>query len=328
MRIAIIGRTSVLYDTALALRAAGHDIACIITAPAAPEYSRTADDFERLAGEIGAPFVLATRGSRPDFEALCSGADAGVSVNWVSVLSSRHVGLFRLGILNAHHGDLPAYRGNACANWAILRGEPAITTTIHLMEGGALDCGRVICQERFPLAAGTTIGDVYDWSERAIPPLFARAIDLLGENPQYTLKVARVDGPGSFRCYPRMPEDSYLDWAQPVRDVDALVRASSRPFSGAYTFHWDGTAVKKLRVLGCRIVSETTPDVAVPGQVLENNRETGESLVRCGAGVLAIATCRYEDDDAEFAPGRRWTSIRMRLGVRAEDWLWELTSKK
>ena len=44
MKIAIIGRTEALLDTATALRKAGHEIACILTAKEAPEYTRTADD--------------------------------------------------------------------------------------------------------------------------------------------------------------------------------------------------------------------------------------------------------------------------------------------
>jgi methionyl-tRNA formyltransferase len=328
VRIAVIGRTQVLYDTALALRAQGHQIGCVITAPAAPEYTRTEEDFRQLAVMCGAPYFCATRGSRPDFETLCRGLDIGVSVNWVSLVSARQLALFRIGMLNAHHGDLPAYRGNACSNWAILQGESSITATIHLMEGAALDCGRIVCQERYALTDRSTIGDVYTWSERSTPALFARAIELLDRDPAYTLKIARPDSPDSFRCYPRMPEDNFIDWTRPARDIDALVRASSHPFPGAYTFHWDGSSVRKLRVLSSRVVADETNDLAAPGQVMENNRETGESLVRCGAAVLALETCRYDDESEAFAPGRRWTSIRMRLGVRAEDWLWELSRNK
>ena len=328
MTIAIIGRTQVLYDAAIALRAAGHQIACIITAPAAPEYSRTEEDFRQLAAQWAVPFFCATRGSRPDFASLCRGVDAGVSVNWVSVLSERHTSLFRLGIHNAHHGDLPAYRGNACSNWAILQGESDLTATIHLMEGGALDCGRVILQERYSLTGTTTIGDVYRWSEKTTPDMFVRALERLDNDPGYALKIATADSPGSFRCYPRMAEDFYIDWTKPAREVDALVRASSAPFAGAYTYLWEGAAVKKLRVLAARIVSDDTSDLAIAGQVLDNNRDTGETLVRCGGGVIALVTCRYEDESAEFSPGRRWTSIRMRLGVRAEDWLWQLAQQR
>jgi len=43
MKIAIIGRTEILYDVAERLHAEGHELVCILTAKEAPEYTRTAD---------------------------------------------------------------------------------------------------------------------------------------------------------------------------------------------------------------------------------------------------------------------------------------------
>lgn len=45
MRIAIIGRTEILYDVAERLHDEGHELVCVLTAKEAPEYKRTADDF-------------------------------------------------------------------------------------------------------------------------------------------------------------------------------------------------------------------------------------------------------------------------------------------
>ena len=44
---------------------------------------------------------------------------------------------------NAHAGDLPRYRGNACANWAIINGEDKVGLSIHKMDAG-LDSGPII----------------------------------------------------------------------------------------------------------------------------------------------------------------------------------------
>jgi len=49
MKIAIIGRTELLYETIWKLHEAGHNIACILTAKAAPEYTRTEADFREKA---------------------------------------------------------------------------------------------------------------------------------------------------------------------------------------------------------------------------------------------------------------------------------------
>lgn len=325
MKVAIIGRTQVLYETALRLVAQGHLIGCIITAKAAPEYSRKEEDFKFLASEMNAPFLFTNTLDNPEVEELCKGLDIGVSVNWVSIIRQRHIDLFRLGILNGHHGDLPKYRGNACSNWAILNGEERITNTIHLMEGDKLDCGRIIHQHHLELSANSTISDVYRWSEKTVPEAFVHAINKLSNDSNYTLKYADSQGSDAFRCYPRLPEDGYLDWTLPVTKINNLIRAVCHPFAGAYTYHLYKGEIRKLIVLKSHILEKQTKDYAMPGHVLKNNRETGESHVQCGEGLIALVRCRYEGELQEFSPGERWNSIRMRLGIRAEDWLWTLS---
>jgi methionyl-tRNA formyltransferase len=49
----------------------------------------------------------------------------------------------RLGWLNVHPGALPAYRGNACPEWAVLNGDDVVATA-HLIDEG-LDTGPVVC---------------------------------------------------------------------------------------------------------------------------------------------------------------------------------------
>ena len=327
MKVAIIGRTQILYETALKLHAAGHTIVGVVTAEAAPEYSRTEKDFEALAEKFDVPFFLTRTLDKPEIEKVLSRADIGVSTNWVSVITQKHIDLFRLGILNSHSGDLPRFRGNACANWAILVGDNKVTNTIHFMEGDQLDCGRIVAQDHLTITEDTTIADVYRWTEQALPDLYVRAVDTIDKDNDYSLKYADPNDPVGFRCFPRLPEDGFIDWTKPVTDIHRLIRAVTTPFVGAYTFLWEKETVRKLIVIESRIVQTSTSDLAVPGHVLLNDKATGESLVRCGEGVIALRRCRYVDEDAEFAPGQRWKSIRMRLGVRPEDWLWWLQQR-
>src|SRR5690242_5379814 len=113
MRIIIIGRTEILYDTAVLLAREGHEIVAIVTSNEAPEYKRTASDFEDLAKQYGVPFFKTAKvenvGKIP--------ADIGVSINYPEIISQSFIDRFRLGILNGHGGDLPRYRGNACHGW-------------------------------------------------------------------------------------------------------------------------------------------------------------------------------------------------------------------
>ena len=61
MNIGIIGRSELLYNTAEYLIDKGHTIKLIITAKEAPEYTKTSDDFERLANKVGAEYLFTNK---------------------------------------------------------------------------------------------------------------------------------------------------------------------------------------------------------------------------------------------------------------------------
>ncbi len=323
MRFAALGRTEYLYDAILALHRAGHQAACVVTAPAAPEYVRREQDFEALASEMSCPFRVASHLHDQDVLDLLRNAEVAVSVNWPSILSNTVLDLFLHGVLNIHAGDLPRYRGNACPNWAILQGEDAVTLSVHVMLPDELDCGRVLSQRSLALTDETYIADVNAWILSVAPEMFVEAVQGLERDPDFALKTARADDPEALRCYPRVPEDGYIDWTRPALDIHRLVRASSTPLPGAYTYAFLDGRLTKIHVLRAHPVEPGLGnDLAEPGQVLRNDPATGESLVACGRGtVLALEQCQVGDGEP-FAPGKAWRSIRARLGTRAEDVLW------
>src|SRR5690606_22857566 len=99
------------------------------------------------------------------------GAQVAISVNWPSLIGPAMRAVFKYGVVNAHAGDLPRYRGNACPNWAILAGEERIHVTLHRM-GDGIDDGPILLQRSMPLAPQTYVTDVYRFLGDAIPEMF------------------------------------------------------------------------------------------------------------------------------------------------------------
>lgn len=166
MKIALIGRTQILYDSALRLHEMGHEIVCIHTSKEAPEYKCTASDFKSQANTWNITFQ---QGSKiVDFKKFLSNssADIAVSINYTGIIPQSIIDLFPLGILNAHGGDLPRYRGNACQAWAILNGEDNIGLCIHKMLGDELDSGNIIVRDYFPIDYRTKVTQVWEWMEQ------------------------------------------------------------------------------------------------------------------------------------------------------------------
>jgi len=285
MRVAILGRTHWLLASAEVVAAQGHAIALVATAQAAPEYRVREADFAAFAQAHSAPFFVSPDVNGADFvNALCvAKADIAISVNWPTLIRREACESIRLGILNAHAGDLPRYRGNACPNWAILNGEPHAGLCVHAMNPDALDAGPVYARDHFNLDPSVYIADIYAWLDQSIPRLFAKAIANL-DRPGFVPEDQASTGVRPLRTHPRRPEDGQIDWRSDAVAVARLIRASSRPFAGAFT-HLEG---EERVVIWRASVADLDHDVAaVPGQILGRSAN-GNPLVACGTGVLEI----------------------------------------
>jgi UDP-4-amino-4-deoxy-L-arabinose formyltransferase/UDP-glucuronic acid dehydrogenase (UDP-4-keto-hexauronic acid decarboxylating) len=304
MRIAIIGRTEILYETACRLHAANHEIVCILTAKEAPEYTRGAEDFRLLAEQWGVPYACSAK--IIDYQNLLalSGADIAVSINYSGVIPKEVTNLFPLGILNAHGGDLPQYRGNACQAWAILNGEEKIGLCIHRMIGDELDSGDIIARAYQSVNIDTTIGQVMDWIGYVTPGLFVDALAQLQRDPGFILERQSKDPALALRCYPRRPEDGQIDWNKPALDIVRLVNASGRPYAGAFCFYGD----KQLTVWGARL-GDDERFLAVPGQITAITND----YLEVAAGVGKVRLTKLELGGALVQPSAVWKSIRSRL---------------
>jgi UDP-4-amino-4-deoxy-L-arabinose formyltransferase/UDP-glucuronic acid dehydrogenase (UDP-4-keto-hexauronic acid decarboxylating) len=305
MKIAVIGRTEILYETACRLNASGHEIVCILTAKEAPEYTRGTEDFRKLAEQLSVPYASSAKIIDYRDFLVASGADIAVSINYSGVIPSVITDLFPLGILNAHGGDLPRYRGNACQAWAILNGEEKIGLCIHRMIGDELDSGDILARTYLPIDINSTIGQAMDWIGRATPGLFVDALEQLRRDPGFILERQSKDSALALRCYPRRPADGRIDWRKPAVEVLRLINASGKPYSGAFC-DFEG---QKLVVWRADLVEDDEVFCAVPGQITA----LGDGFVDVACGIGKVRIREAEVNGRSDAP-RTWIqSIRKRL---------------
>lgn len=305
MKIAIIGRTEVLYNTAIDLKKKGYEISCILTSKAAPEYSRTENDFKILAEMWGIPFEQGANIEKHIDFLRKTNSDLAVSINYSGVIPQSVIDLFPFGILNAHGGDLPRYRGNACQAWAILNGESQIGLCIHKMIGGELDSGDIIAREFLDINLSTKITDVWDWITNCTPNIMEKAVVRLQKDPHYILEKQSLDPKDALRCYPRKPEDGRIDWNRDAIDVLRLINASNKPYTGAYCLFENET----MKLWEAELIEDSECFCAVPGQVTKISNDFIE--VACGKGLIRLFLVEYENKIS--SPNLFIKSIRKRL---------------
>ncbi len=313
MRVLAIGRSEYLFE-AIKRISGFHQIVAIVTGPAAPESIVTELDFESLAKDLGCGYLYAER-IDDQLLSFCSKVepDVGISVNWMSVIGESFLDIFPKGVLNAHCGDLPFYRGNAVLNWALVRGEKEIFVSVHSMMPGELDVGDIYAQCSFSIGDEDNVGRLVEKVGEVIPFAYELALKNLEED-RCLRKFSEVIERGGFRCYPRLPVDGCIDWSRSAVEIDRLVRASAAPYPGAFTALFHNGILHKLSVWKTRVVCVSTQDVGVPGHVVLNDRISGETHVYTGEGILALQSVQWVGGET-FKPGQYFKSIRMRFGL-------------
>jgi folate-dependent phosphoribosylglycinamide formyltransferase PurN len=115
-----------------------------------------------LAERCGARLVEAT--SINSGETLSAVAayrpDLVVVMNFDQILAAPFIALPRIGVLNIHPSLLPSLRGPCPVIWALAEQRAVSGATIHVIEDGTIDAGRVLAQFEVPLRRGLSVAEV------------------------------------------------------------------------------------------------------------------------------------------------------------------------
>ncbi|MCA6441715.1 MAG: hypothetical protein IM598_06875 [Chitinophagaceae bacterium] len=300
-----IGRSRYLYDSIKYLQRHGYSFKAIVTDEAYDEYDVKSTDFEKLANDFGAGFYLLKSLKAADIKDLIyeNEIKVAISANWRYTIPENFLNLFELGVLNFHLGNLPDYKGNATVNWSIINGESYINGNIHKMEP-ELDAGDVIAVKSIPIDEDTYVSDIIRQAEIMVPDLYLEAVNSILGNPEHCAIKGTAKG---LRCFPRIPEDGRIQWNQSAQQICRLVRASSRPYSGAFAYYED----KPLIIWKARVYTYDEKFLATPGHVTMINKSAGNIIVACDNSMLEIQELEYEG--IVYSPASLIKSIRTRL---------------
>lgn len=304
MNVGLLGRSKWLLDTAKLLIKSGYKIQFLITSNSEDFYAVTNHDFEIFSKSNGIPFYFGTNINKIIANITnLDNTDVVISVNWINILDNKFIRKFKYGVLNAHTGDLPKYKGNACPNWAILNFESKIALTIHKMTE-ELDSGPIILKRYLPINEETYITEVYLWLNEVIPFAFLTALKQV-EKPFKNINKPEIK---TLRTFPRRESDSRIIWSNTTRNIYALIRASSKPFKGAFS-----SLENKLDVfiLSARLYDPGYSFCAIPGQVcfMVNNNP----IIATGDGMIEILECYSTLGNSDITKKAILKSLRNRL---------------
>jgi methionyl-tRNA formyltransferase len=311
VRLLFWGTSSFAVPSLHALLGEGFDVAAVVTQPdRAAGRSRSTlvpTPVKRAAIAEALPVLQPEKLGDESFLAQLRDFEPELSIviSYGHILRASLIDLPARGTLNVHASLLPALRGAAPIQGAILAGLPETGVTIMRM-APALDAGPILLQARTPVARDETAGELeVRLSELGalalVEALTLMALDQLPESPQdeaaasYAPKIAR--------------EMARVDWTQSGPAVSRLVRAYD-PKPGAFTTH-RGAEIKLFGATDAQPGDGT----GAAGEVVAIDDHG--MVVACGSGSVRI-NCAQPAGRTRLEPAQwmrgRGIDIGERLG--------------
>jgi methionyl-tRNA formyltransferase len=272
VRLVFAGTPQVAVPALEALLGSDHEVVGVLTRPdarAGRGRHESPSPVAQRAAEAGLEILKPAKASEPDLRDRLAelAPDCCPVVAYGALVPRPLLDLPPHGWVNLHFSLLPAWRGAAPVQHAVLHGDQVTGATVFTLEEG-LDTGPVLSVMTEAVRPRDTSGDLLDRLAVAGGGLLVRTLDAL-ERGELAPRPQPTEG---VSLAPKLTvEDARVDWVSPAFHIDRQVRACT-PAPGAWT-SWAGDR------LGLGPVEPAGPSDLAPGQV-----RAGKQEVLVGAG--------------------------------------------
>jgi len=275
VRVVFAGTPEVSVTALKAIVASRHEVVAVVTRPDAPAgrgRKLVASPVAEYAEELGVEVLKPVKPSDPEFLARLReiAPDCCPVVAYGGLLPQAALDIPPHGWINLHFSVLPAWRGAAPVQHAIIGGDDVTgASTFRIVK--ALDAGPVygVLTER--IGPKDTAGDLLNRLAESGAKLLVDTLDGI----EAGVLEAREQPADGITIAPKLTvEDAALDLSAPAQRVDRLVRGCN-PAPGAWTtFRGERPKVREVNL---------TDEELKPGEI-----RTTKSTVTVGTGSKAI----------------------------------------
>ncbi|HEX4091723.1 MAG TPA: methionyl-tRNA formyltransferase [Trebonia sp.] len=261
MRLVFAGTPEVALPALRALVASRHTVAAVVTRPDAPAgrgRRLLASPVAELAAELGIEALKPDRPREPSFQdrLRAIAPDCCPVVAYGALLPQSALDIPAHGWVNLHFSVLPAWRGAAPVQHAVLRGDDITgASTFQIVK--ELDAGPVFGTLTEPVRPTDTSGDLLDRLAVGGAQLLVSTLDAIEDGTV----LAVPQPPDGVSFAPKLtPEDARVDWKMPAHLIDRQIRACT-PDPGAWT-DFEST---RLKLWPVTLTPPSAPAASSPG---------------------------------------------------------------
>jgi methionyl-tRNA formyltransferase len=310
MRLAFAGTPRVAVPALEALlESERHEVVGVITRPDAPAgrgRALTASPVKARGVAAGVEVLTPAKPSEPEFlDRLTTIApDCVAVVAYGALVPPAALDVPLHGWVNLHFSLLPAWRGAAPVQHAILAGDDVTGASTFQLEAG-LDTGPIYGVMTEPIGPRDTAGDLLERLSIGGAGLLVATMDGIEDG---TLVAVPQPADGVSLAPKVTPADARIGWARPGIVVDRQVRACT-PAPGA----WTVLRGKRVGLGPVRPLAEA--EDLEPGEIRDLGRDG--VLVGTSTGAVRLGTVRPEGKPERTAED--WArGVRLAAGERFE----------
>jgi methionyl-tRNA formyltransferase len=185
------------------------------------------------------------------------------------------------GCINVHASLLPAYRGAAPINWALINGENVTGVTIMLLDEG-LDTGDILLQQPVAILPEDTTATLHDRLAASGAALLGEAIEQLASGGW--TRIVQDHARATYAPILKK-EDGCIAWSKSASEIHNQIRGMN-PWPGSFTFFRG----KLLKIYHTGVLEKHAG--AAPGKIIAVS-DTGVE-VAAGNGALLIQELQIE----------------------------------
>ena len=314
MRVVFAGTPEVAVPSLDAVASSRHELVGVVTRPDAPSgrgRRLEASPVKRRAEELGVPVLTPARAKDPDFlrDLTALAPDACPVVAYGNVVPPDALAIPRLGWINLHFSLLPAWRGAAPVQHAIMAGDEVTGASTFVLERG-LDTGPVLGIMTETIRPTDTSGDLLGRLATAGAGLLVATLDGL-ESGELVAVPQPTEG---VSLAPKIEvDDARIVWTRPAIAVDRLVRGCT-PAPGAWTtFRGERLKVSPVSIASVGDLPDGSPLAA--GELVVTKRAV---FVGTGTGPVRLGTVQAHGKKP--MPAADWArGTRIEAGERVGD---------
>ncbi len=294
------------------LAASGHEIVAVVTRPAAPIGRKrvlTPSPVARAAERLGLEVIEAARLDDEATTRLAASApDLGVIVAYGGLVREPLLSTPVHGWINLHFSLLPAWRGAAPVQHALINDDPATGAAVFQLVA-ELDAGDVFAELSHRIEPGDTAGSLLETLAERGGALLSDVVDGIAEG---TARAIPQAGEPSFAPKLRI-DDARIDWNEPARSVLARYRGVT-PEPGAWTT-LDGARLKLLGLAAAPTPTDLGVE-ALPTLAVGELAAVGRRLL-IGTADVPVEVVQVQPAGRTAMPAADWWRGAGRVGAVA-----------